>query len=119
MDAMKFQSSRRNFLKKSAAATLTAPLIMSLEEYALKAEETKPKASTLPAAGSKASVPTGKIGNVKISRMICGGNLIGGYAHSRDLIYVSPLLTHYFTDEKIMETWAISVPSGRPLGKVV
>jgi len=38
--------------------------------------------------------------------VICGGNLISGFAHSRDLIYVSPLLQHYFTDEKIMETWA-------------
>ena len=31
--------------------------------------------------------------------MICGGNLIGGWA-SRDLIYVSPLLKAYHTDEK-------------------
>ncbi|MCX7818560.1 MAG: hypothetical protein N2652_05030 [Kiritimatiellae bacterium] len=42
-----------------------------------------------------------------MSRLICGGNLISGYAHSRDLIYVSRLLKAYFTDEKVMETWAI------------
>jgi hypothetical protein len=47
----------------------------------------------------------GRIGNVKISRVICGGNLISGYAHSRDLIYVSDLLKQYFTDERIMQTW--------------
>jgi hypothetical protein len=51
-------------------------------------------------------MPMGKIGKVEISRLICGGNLISGYAHSRDLIYVSPLLKHYFSDGKILETWA-------------
>ena len=30
-----------------------------------------------------------------------------GYAHSRDLIYMSDLLKQYFSDEKIMETWTI------------
>jgi len=49
-------------------------------------------------------VPTGKIGNLEVSRLICGGNLIAGFAHSRDLIYVSGLLKNYFTDEKIVET---------------
>jgi hypothetical protein len=99
---MKTKTSRRSFLRKSTTATISVPLIMSLEEYALTAQEAKP----VPAAGSKGSVPNGKIGNVTISRLICGGNLISGYAHSRDLIYVSPLLKHYFTDEKVLETWA-------------
>ena len=54
----------------------------------------------------------GKIGNVQISRLICGGNLISGYAHSRDLIYVSPLLKHYFSDEKVMETWSLCEQHG-------
>ncbi len=49
---------------------------------------------------------------MQISRLICGGNLISGFAHSRDLIYVSPLLKHYFTDEKVMETWAICEQHG-------
>jgi aspartate aminotransferase len=29
----------------------------------------------------------GKIGNVALSRLLIGGNLIGGWAHSRDLMY--------------------------------
>ncbi len=33
-----------------------------------------------------------------------GGNLISGFAHSRDLIYVSTWLKKYFTDEKVIET---------------
>jgi len=57
-------------------------------------------------------LPAGKIGNVTISRLICGGNLIGGWAHSRDLIYVSSLLKQYFTDNKIIETLEICEASG-------
>src|SRR5215472_17161716 len=103
--------SRRSFLKKSAAAALAAPLITSLEEYALKAQEQKP--APVPAAPStKDAMPTGKIGSVKISRLICGGNLVSGWAHSRDLMYVSPLLKHYFTEEKIMETWSLCEQHG-------
>jgi uncharacterized membrane protein YphA (DoxX/SURF4 family) len=52
----------------------------------------------------KEKVPAGKIKDVVISRIITGGNLISGFAHSRDLIYVSSWLKTYFTDEKIIET---------------
>jgi hypothetical protein len=63
-------------------------------------------------ADVKATMPMGKIGNVRFSRMISGANLIGGFAHSRDLIYVSTLLKHYFTDEKVLETWKLSEQHG-------
>ena len=52
----------------------------------------------------KGKVPQGKIGNVPLSRIMIGGNLISGFAHSRDLIYVSTWLKKYFTDEKVIET---------------
>jgi uncharacterized membrane protein YphA (DoxX/SURF4 family) len=52
-------------------------------------------------------IPKGKIGEVEISRIIAGGNLISGYAHSRDLIYVSHLVQNYFTDEKVIETFKL------------
>ena len=52
----------------------------------------------------KEQVPKGKIGKLEVSRLICGGNLIIGYAHARDLIYVSSLVQKYFTQEKIWET---------------
>ena len=52
----------------------------------------------------KAKVPHGKIGDYQISRLICGGNLISAFAHSRDLIYVSSLVKNYFSDEKVLET---------------
>ena len=53
------------------------------------------------------SLPIGKIGDVLISRLICGGNLIIGSAHDRDLLYIPSLMRHYFTDNKIMETWQL------------
>ena len=55
-------------------------------------------------ANAVTGLPTGKIGNLTISRLISGGNLISGYAHSRDLIYVSSVLQHYFTEDKILDT---------------
>jgi hypothetical protein len=107
---MKFNKGRRSFLKKSAAAALAAPLVTSLEEYALAARESGPAPVLAPS--SKATLPCGTIGKVEISRLICGGNLISGYAHSRDLIYVSGLLKAYFTEEKVMETWALCEAHG-------
>jgi hypothetical protein len=82
---------------------------LSFEEKALLGASQK---STKPPTDSVKGLPAGRIGQVKISRIICGGNLIGGYAHSRDLIYVSPLLKHYFTDEKIIETLQICEENG-------
>ena len=100
---------RRNFLKKSVIGTAAITSALSLEEKALLAAMKKPNESR---AGSVKGLPAGRIGKIKISRIICGGNLISGYAHSRDLTYVSSLLMHYFTDEKIIETLQICEENG-------
>jgi len=57
-------------------------------------------------------VPVGRIGRLKVSRLICGGNLVIGSAHDRDLLYVPALMRHYFTDQKIMETWELCEECG-------
>jgi len=57
-------------------------------------------------------VPKGKLGSMEVSRIICGGNLISGYAHSRDLIYVSSLVQAYFDDEKVLETMKLCEACG-------
>ncbi len=102
---------RRNFLKKSVVASPAAVLALSLEEKALLgATSRKPTAAT-PGDSAK-GMPMGKIGNLAISRIFCGGNLISGFAHARDLIYVSSLLRSYFTDEKVMETFEICEETG-------
>jgi hypothetical protein len=100
---------RRQFLKSSVIGSAAVASALSFEERALLAATGK---SIGPAAESIKGLPAGKIGKVKVSRIICGGNLIGGFAHSRDLIYVSPLLKHYFTDEKIIETLQICEENG-------
>jgi len=101
---------RRSFLRSSLVGSAAFASAMSLEEKALLAamQDDSPRGRGPAVDG----MPAGRIGNVTISRIICGGNLIGGYAHSRDLIYVSSLLKHYFTDEKIIETLTLCEESG-------
>jgi hypothetical protein len=53
---------------------------------------------------SKGTLPTGRIGKLTLSRLLCGGNLISGWAHSRDLHYVPSLMRAYNTEEKVMDT---------------
>ncbi len=60
----------------------------------------------------KGELPKGKIGKHEISRLIAGGNLIGGWAHSRDLIYVSSLFRAYNTEKKIFETLMLAEKAG-------
>lgn len=61
---------------------------------------------------SAQSIPSGKIGNVRISRMLLGGNLIGGWLHCRDLKYPHQLFRAYCTEEKILETIALAERHG-------
>jgi uncharacterized membrane protein YphA (DoxX/SURF4 family) len=60
----------------------------------------------------KGRLPYGKIGNVTLSRMILGGNLIGGWAHARDLIYVSKLIKAYHHRDKVFQTLALAESCG-------
>ncbi len=60
----------------------------------------------------KGTLPKGKIGNHEISRLIMGGNLIGGWAHARDLLYVSSLFKAYNTERKVYETLILSEDAG-------
>ncbi len=102
----------RRELSGGLAASAAAGL--SLEERVLAARQQGGQQGgerTLPREAVK-GLAAGKIKDVTISRIICGGNLIGGYAHSRDLTYVSPLLKHYFTDEKIIETLEVCEECG-------
>jgi len=60
----------------------------------------------------KGTLPKGKIMGHEISRLVLGGNLIGGWSHSRDLIYVSSLFKAYNTDKKIYETLMLAEEAG-------
>ena len=60
----------------------------------------------------KGELPKGKIGKHEISRMIAGGNLIGGWSHARDLIYTDTLFKAYNTEQKVYETLMLAEKAG-------
>jgi uncharacterized membrane protein YphA (DoxX/SURF4 family) len=60
----------------------------------------------------KGELPKGKIKDHEISRLIMGGNLIGGWAHSRDLIYTEELFKAYNTEKKIFDTLMLCEQAG-------
>jgi len=100
---------RRRFLKTSVAASAFASLGAGASG---EAAAPAPAAGQAPAQAGGAPLPFGRIKHLKISRLFCGGNLIGGWAHSRDLPYVSSLVKAYHTDEKVFETLELAEENG-------
>jgi hypothetical protein len=60
----------------------------------------------------KGKLPDGKLGDLTISRMILGCNLIGGWSHARDLIYSDKLFKAYNNERKIIETLYLAEQAG-------
>jgi len=60
----------------------------------------------------KGDLPRGKIGQHEISRLVMGGNLIGGFSHGRDLIYTDQLFKAYNTERKVYETLMLGESAG-------
>jgi uncharacterized membrane protein YphA (DoxX/SURF4 family) len=60
----------------------------------------------------KGTLPKGKIGKHEISRLVMGGNLIGGWSHARDLIYVDTLFKAYNQEAKVYETLRLGEEAG-------
>ena len=96
---------RRRFLQASAAAAGIAFDTLPLEARMAAGGPGRVK----PATGT---LPTGRIGKLQVTRLLCGGNLFSGFAHSGDLLYVHSLLQHYFTDDKILDTLQLCEESG-------
>jgi hypothetical protein len=89
---------RRRFITHSVLASA------SVGAVAQAADSVPAAATPTPAATLKTPMPTGKIGKLTVSRLVSGGNLISGWAHSRDLHYVPSLMRAYNTEEKVLET---------------
>ena len=107
---MEQQISRRGFVKSSLIASAAVPLALA---GATRSTAETPAASTVPpATPPQETMPTGKIAGQEFSRLIMGGNLIGGWSHSRDLAYVSTLMRRYNTDAKIRETLELAETQG-------
>src|SRR5512140_3363434 len=92
---------RRHFLARSALASASVAVAASTESPQALAQTAVAQPV---AAGSKGTLPMGKIGKLSVSRLISGGNLISGWAHSRDLHYVPSLMRAYNTPEKVRDT---------------
>jgi hypothetical protein len=100
---MSRQISRRGFVKSSLLASAAVPLALR--------GQTSP-APPAPAASAAEKFPQGRLGGQVFSRLMLGGNLIGGWAHSRDLGYVSTLMRRYNTPAKIRETLELAESQG-------
>ncbi len=110
---MSSKFSRRELLRKTSVSLLGGSfLLASAEEQAL-ADAIETGHTRLPERRDpETPMPNGKIKDLQISRLILGGNLIGGWAHARDLLYVSRLFKAYNTPERIMETFRIAENHG-------
>lgn len=60
----------------------------------------------------KETLPTGTIKNHTISRLVLGGNLIGGWSHARDLLYTDTLFKAYNNERKVYETLLLAEKAG-------
>ena len=96
---------RRHFLQASAAAAGMTLDTLPLKAHLAAGESAKPKPVS-------SKLPAGRIGKLDVTRLICGGNLFSGFAHSGDLTYVHSLLQHYFTDDKILDTLQLCEEQG-------
>lgn len=107
---------RRGFLNQSLAAAALVGGAAGAGPGALAegAQDSTPVADGGAAAVAEPGtvLPKGKIGNLSMSRILLGGNLISGYMHSRDLMYVNSLFRAYATEEKILETLALAEKHG-------
>lgn len=88
--------SRRDFLNAAAAAAVAGVV-------------TGARASS---DRHRESVPCGRIGKLKISRLILGTNIITHHVHARDLQFVRNLARRYNSEERVLATFAEAEANG-------
>ena len=107
---MSSKMNRRAFVSSSALASAAMALHSTgAPQSAHGADKAPAKPAPTSAPGA---LPFGKIGDLQISRLLLGGNLLTFATHSRDLRYVGNLAKHYNTPEKILETLALAEQHG-------
>jgi uncharacterized membrane protein YphA (DoxX/SURF4 family) len=121
------EPSRRELIRSAAALPVLGGFALavagkrrfdSYEERILKGEVDAVSSATLKSfryaslKELRGQVPHSKIGKLDVSRVIMGGNLIGGWAHARDLLYVSQLVKTYHSDRKVFETLRLAEECG-------
>jgi hypothetical protein len=104
---------RRGFIKGGLMASAGIAMEAAMRGAEAPASDgARPDLAADSPALRKAAMPLGKIGDVAFSRLMLGGNLISGYAHSRDLAYVAALMKRYNTKAKIRETLELAEAHG-------
>jgi len=101
---------RRGFIRASTLAATGAAVAISNVTHgagAAAAPAAENRASSAPA-----TLPCGRLGKASISRLLLGGNLIGGWMHARDLKYSGALFRAYVTEQKLMETLRLAEEHG-------
>jgi hypothetical protein len=93
---------RREFLE--GTLTVSAGLAVAGQGQSAAGAESTTKAVS--------GLPKRKLGKYDVSRLIIGANPFTGYPHAQPLKYAKDLFAAYFTDEKIIETLAISYNHG-------
>jgi hypothetical protein len=100
------KTNRRAFLGGSILSGLAMAGVASAEEPgALRTSPSRPVGQNHEGKGGMASdMPTGQLGKLKVSRLISGGNLLSGWCHQRDLLFVRQLAEAYLTEKKQFDT---------------
>ncbi len=116
-EALQANTSRREVLKNLAALPALGVFGFGAFRESQKFGVDTLSGATIKIGGTdiselKGTLPKGKIGDHEISRLVAGGNLIGGWAHSRDLRYVPSLFRAYNTEKKIFETLMLAEEAG-------
>lgn len=102
---MRRHLTRRDFVKSSLLASAAIPLALQGQPALPASPGSEPKTES-------SGLPKGRLGNLEITRLIMGGNLIAGYAHARQLSYVSTLMRQYNTPAKIRQTLELGEQNG-------
>ena len=106
---MSGNQSRRDFLKNATCAAAGSAAVLSSIGNTTTAE---PVPSLVMPQTFHKGIPTGKLGNLYVTRLFLGCNQVSGYAHSRDLNYVHRLMNEYQTDERVLNTWQLCEEQG-------
>lgn len=116
------EMNRREWIAETAALAGVAGMAMNSSLSAQEPADPKPSDQVsqadafefgdAPEIQTIRGMPQGNLCGIECSRVFLGGNLISGYMHSRDLLYVNALFRAYATEEKMIETLRIAEENG-------
>ena len=106
-----FVSHERNILAAQLTEEAKTPDVKDVEVDALSGAS-RTHTNWAKFADLKKPMEKATIKGLDFSKIIMGGNLIGGWAHARDLIYVDELVKAYHTRDKIFATFKMGEACG-------